>query len=107
MQVILSISSPSEVFCKKGVLKNFAKSTGKQLYRQSCRLRPETSLNNKRPWHRCFPVDFAIFLRNPFSQEHLRWLLLTIVKIFFQICLNLPNLCWSLENKSVKCCKCS
>ena len=23
----------------------------------------------KRPWHRCFPVNFAIFLRTPFLQN--------------------------------------
>ena len=27
-------------------------------------------------WHRCFPVNFAKFLRTPFLTEHLRWLLL-------------------------------
>ena len=27
-------------------------------------------------WHRCFPVNFAKFLRTPFYVEHLRWLLL-------------------------------
>ena len=30
----------------------------------------------KRLWHRCFPVNFAIFLRTPFLTEHLPWLLL-------------------------------
>ena len=30
----------------------------------------------KRFWHRCFPVNFAKFLRTPFLTEHLRWLLL-------------------------------
>ena len=43
----------SEVFCKKGVLKN------------------ET------PTH-VFPVNFAKFLRRPFFTEHPRWLLLRI-----------------------------
>ena len=33
-------------------------------------------LLKKRPWHRCFPVNFAKFLRIPFLKEHLRWLLL-------------------------------
>ena len=32
----------------------------------------------KRLWHRCFPVNFAKFLRIPFSVEYLRWLLLNI-----------------------------
>ena len=30
----------------------------------------------KRLWHRCFPVNFAKFLRTPFLTKHLRWLLL-------------------------------
>ena len=29
-----------------------------------------------RPWHRCFLVNFATFLRTPFYIEHPRWLLL-------------------------------
>ena len=38
-------------------------------------LKPATLLK-KRHWHRCFPVNFAKFLRTPFLTEHLRWLLL-------------------------------
>ena len=38
-------------------------------------LRPAT-LSKKRLWHRCFPVNFAKFLRIPFLIEHLWWLLL-------------------------------
>ena len=33
-------------------------------------------LIKKRLWHRCFPVNFAKFLRTRFYTEHLRWLLL-------------------------------
>ena len=55
-------SSRPEVFCEKGVLKNFSKSTGNHL--------------SQRLWHRCFPVKFAKFLRAPFFIEHLWWLLL-------------------------------
>ena len=51
-----------------GVLKNFAKFTGKHLRR--------ATLLKKRPWNRCFPVNFAKFLRTPFFIEHLWWLLL-------------------------------
>ena len=29
----------------------------------------------KSPWHRCFPVNCAKFLRTPFFTEHIRWLL--------------------------------
>ena len=72
-------SSRPEVFCKKGVLKNFAKITGKHLchslfFNEVADLRPATSLK-KRLWHRYFPVNFAKFLRKAFK-EHIWWLLL-------------------------------
>ena len=55
-QTLLAVPHPNkvavaEVFCKKGVLENFAN-------------------------HRCLPVNFAKFSRTPFFIEHLRWLLL-------------------------------
>ena len=40
-------------------------------------MRPATLLK-KRPWHRCFPVNFAKFLRTPFLTEHLQWLALNL-----------------------------
>ena len=76
---------PPEVFCKKGVLGNFTKFTGKNL-RQSlffnnvASLRPVTLLK-KRLWHRCFPVTFVKFLRTIFFIEHPWWLLLTILPL--------------------------
>ena len=43
---------------------------------------PETcNFIKKETLHRCFPVNFAKFLRTPFLTEHLRWLLL--VKVSF------------------------
>ena len=73
-------SSRSEVFCEKGVLKNFTKFTVKHLCQNHflnkvADLRPATLLK-KRLWHRCFPVNFAEFLRTPILIEHLWWLLL-------------------------------
>ena len=41
-------------------------------------LRPATLLK-KKPWHRCFPVSFAKFLKTSFLSEHLRWLLLKML----------------------------
>ena len=63
-------SSRPEVFGKKGVLRNFAKFTGKQpwqslFFNKVAGLRPATLLK-KRLWHRCFPVNFVKFLRTPF-----------------------------------------
>ena len=46
-------SSRPEVFCKRGILRNFAKFTGKRL----CQI-----LKKKSHWHRCFPLIFAKFL---------------------------------------------
>ena len=73
-------SSRPDVFCKKDALRNFAKSAGKHLcqslfFNKVAGLRPATLLK-KRLWHRCFPVNFAKFLRTPFLTEHLWWLLL-------------------------------
>ena len=92
-------SSRLEVFCKKGVLKNFAKFTEKHLcqsiffnkvagLRQNfqkhlflqnssggCfwrfRVKP-ASLLKKRLWDRCFPVNFVKVLNNTFFTEHLQ-----------------------------------
>ena len=47
---------------KKGVLKNLANFTGKDVCQS---LRPAI-LWKKRLWHSCFPVKFAKFLRTPF-----------------------------------------
>ena len=60
---------------KKGVLRNFAKFTRKQLcqgliFNKVAGLMPATLLK-KRPWHRCFSVNFVKFLRTPFCIEHL------------------------------------
>ena len=75
-------SSRPQVFCEKGVLRNFAKFTGKHLrqslfFNKVAGLRPATLLK-KRLWHWCFPVNFAKFLRTPFFTEHLWWLLLNV-----------------------------
>ena len=44
--------------------------------------RPQAcNLLKGRLWHRCFPVNFAKFLRTPFLIKHLRWLLLTLILI--------------------------
>ena len=66
------------MFCKKGVLRNFANFTGKHL-RQSLLLNKvaglrSTILLKKKLWCRCFSVNFAKFLRTRFLIEHLRWL---------------------------------
>ena len=79
-----SRSSRPEVFCMKGVLRNFAKFTVKHVcqiffFNKVPCLRPVTLLKNSL-WHRCFPVNFVKFLRTSFFTEHLWWLLLKQVK---------------------------
>ena len=69
-------SSRPVVFYKKGVLRNFTKFTRRQLcqspfFNKVAGLRPATLLK-RRLWHRCFPVNFAKFLRTPFITEQLR-----------------------------------
>ena len=86
-------SSRPEVFCRKGLLRNFATFTGKHLcqslfFNKVAGLRPAT-LSKKRLWHRCFPVNVAKFLRTPFFTEHLRWLPL---ELHFVILLDSPDL---------------
>ena len=70
---------------KKGVHRNFAKFTGKHLcqslfFDKVAILRPATLLK-KRLWHRCFPVNFAKFLRTPFLQNTSGRLLLQIAEV--------------------------
>ena len=36
-------------------------------------------------WHRCFPVNFAKFLRTPFLTEHLRWLFQPILSFMYAL----------------------
>ena len=70
------------VFCKKVVLKNFAKFTGKHLrlshfLNKVARLRPATLLK-MRLRHRSFPVNFVKFFRTDFFIEPLPWLILKV-----------------------------
>ena len=79
MNLFLISKQPPEVLCKKGVLRNFAKFTGKHLcqsffFNKVAGLRSATLLK-KRLLYRCFPVNFAKFLRTTFLTEHLRRLL--------------------------------
>ena len=59
---------PHEVFHKKGVLKNFAKSTGAHL----CFILFLIKLLAFSGKHWCFPGNFAKIFKNTFFTEHLR-----------------------------------
>ena len=69
-------SSRPDVFCKKVFLKispNAQEKTCAQslFYNEVAGLEHAT-LFKKRPWHRCFPVNFVKFLRTRFFKERLR-----------------------------------
>ena len=69
-------SSRPEALCKKCVLRDFAKFKGKRLcqillFNKVVGLR-SANLLKKSLWHRCFPVNFAKFLRTTFFTEHIR-----------------------------------
>ena len=67
--------SRPKVFCKKDVLRNFIKFTGKHLcqsllFNKDAGLKPATLLKRKL-WHRCFPVNFMRLLRKLFFRTPL------------------------------------
>ena len=57
-------SSHRRCSARKGILRNFAKLTGKHLCQS-------LFFNKVTGRHRCFSVDFTKFLRTPFLTEHL------------------------------------
>ena len=105
MIIIIIRSSRLEVFCRKGILRNFAKFTGKHLYQNlfvnkvvGC-----ATLLKKRLLQWCFSINFAKFLRTPFLTEHLLWLILynklqsTTNVTILAINDNLHNYRWSIN----------
>ena len=68
-QKFSSRNSCLEIFCKKGVLKNFEKLKAKYLCQSllfnKAGLRP-AFLINRRLWYSCFPLNFAKLLRTLF-----------------------------------------
>ena len=64
VSILITVMRSSHQTCSvtKGVLRNFAKFTGKHL----C----QVSFLRKRSWHRCFPVNFTKFLRTLFYRTH-------------------------------------
>ena len=85
-------STCSEVFCEKGVLKNFTKFKGKRLCRslffnkvkQTWGLRSATLLK-KRLQRICFLLNFAKFCKARSFIGHLLWLLLVVRSCFQHI----------------------
>ena len=80
-------SNRPKVFCKKEVLENYPKFTGKHLcqslfFNKVAGLRPATLLK-KKLWYRCFLMNFGKFSRTPFFIEHLQWPLLNVLESGF------------------------
>ena len=87
MDIVVSRSSHQRCYVKNGVLRNFAKFTGKNLCEFTGKNLCDSHFFNKVAslraaallkmilWHRCFPVNFAKFLRTPFLQNTSRRLL--------------------------------
>ena len=71
-------SSRPEVICKKGVLRNFIKFTGKHKCQRRLFFNKVAGLGAFFLKKRCFPVNFVKFLRKPFYREYLGWLLLAM-----------------------------
>ena len=67
LELLFYRSSRPDVFCKKGVIPNFAKFAGKHPCQVS--LLTKSFFKKKRLWHRCFPVNFAKFVKTPFLQN--------------------------------------
>ena len=85
-------SSRPEVFCKKMFLEISQNSQENTRARVSFLVKLQArsaALLKKILWHRCFPVNFAKFLRKHFLTEHLWWLLLKVYsKVPLAYCIN-------------------
>ena len=84
---VISTSSHRRCSVQIGVLKNFIKFTGKHLCQSLFFNKVAGFLLKKRLWHRCFPVNFAIFLITPFLHNTSGRLLLYFIilgRIFMQ-----------------------
>ena len=88
------------MFCKKGVLRNFAEFTGKYLYQSRYfkkGLRPAPLLK-QRLWRRCFLKNFAKFLRTPFLTDRFHFVSARNTRGVFVENMQM-NICFSLVKK--------
>ena len=87
-----NIRSHQKSSIKKVLLQISQNSHENTCARVSFLIRP-TTLLKWRLWHRCFPVNFAKFVRTPFFTEHLRWLLLREHKLLHNFRNSLSPIC--------------
>ena len=82
-------NSRPQMFRKKEISQNSQESTCVRISflinLQARDLKP-TTLLRKRVWHRCYPVNFAKFLRTSFLTEHLCWMIIirVIQNVYFK-----------------------
>ena len=94
-------SSRPEVFCKKGVLRNFAKFTGKHLCQSLFLIKLQASVLNfvkKETLSQVFSCKFYEISKNINFIEHLWWLLLYVHRFLYKNLdqsSNLNNLFWA------------
>ena len=104
-EIALHRSSHPEVFCKKIVLENFGKFSGKHLCESLCFNEVAAfyyaTLFKRRLQHRCFPVKFRKFLRAPFCQTTSRRLLLTLLRNRFMIIIIIYRNNWCRTNSNI------
>ena len=78
---IIHIINGPEVFCKKGVLKNFTKFTGKHLCQSFFLIQVTGEASNFikiETLTQVFYCEFCKIFKNIFFMEHLLWLLLNV-----------------------------
>ena len=95
-------SSSPEVFCKKGVLRNFAEFTGKHLCIILFLIQSQASACNfiqKETHAQVFSCEFYEISKNTFLIEHSRWLLLQCSK-YMKYCKKLEDSLFSLFSSS-------
>ena len=64
------------MFCKKDILRNFTKFTGKRLCQRLFLKEPQArNFIKEEFWHGCFHMNFPKFLRTPFFTEGCFWIL--------------------------------
>ena len=73
---VLSRSSPSEVFLRKGILKICRKFTGEHPCRSVISIKLQSNFIKIALRHRCSPVNLLQIFRTPFPRNTSGWLLL-------------------------------
>ena len=72
------LNDVSRISCYKSFLKFFANTPAAESNVTEVVVQRPATLLKKRLWHRCFPVNFAKFLRAPILTKHLKWLFIKV-----------------------------